>query len=110
MSNEFLKLITTWCLSLLIMDLVYVALASYSFNNAALSELLTVQNQSCIAIGVLLHYFLLASFCFSLSITIIQYFIFSKSFEIYKFIYLKAMAFSLSKYYLYLINYFSQYF
>ena len=93
MSNQFLKLITTWCFSLLSMDIVYLAFTFFKFDSA--NSLTASERNGCIAIGVLLHFFLICSFCFSLSITSIQYFIFHKSFKIFKFIYVKAATFSL---------------
>ena len=96
MSNQFLKIITTWCLSLLIMNGAYLAFTFFDFN-VEIDQMTTYQKNSCIVIGVFLHFFLIASFCFALCISIIQYFIFYKSFKIFKFIYIKAVLFSLSK-------------
>lgn len=97
MSNQFLKVITTWCFSLLAMNAAYLAFAFFDFSETKASEMTTAKKNSCIAIAVILHYFLLSSFCFALSISIIQYFIFFKSFKIFKHIYVKAVAFSLGK-------------
>lgn len=97
MSNQFLRIITTWCISLLIMNGAYIAFTFFDFNGAEIDEMKTSQRNSCIIIGVFLHFFLIASFCFALCISIVQYFIFYKSFKIFKFIYLKAVMFSLSK-------------
>ncbi len=90
-TNQFLKLLTTWCLILLILNVVYIVFATYDL--ASIKTNLTVKN-SCIAIGVLLHYFLICAFCFSLTITSIQYVMVNKTFKIIKFIYLKSTIFS----------------
>lgn len=95
MSNQFLKVITTWCFSLLAMNGAYLAFAFFDFTETSASEMTTIKKNSCIAIAVILHYFLLSSFCFALSISVIQYFIFFKSFKIFKHIYIKAVTFSL---------------
>jgi hypothetical protein len=97
MSNQFLRLLTTWCFTILILDATYLAFTFFNYNNLSDSN-----RSSCIAIAVIMHFFLICSFCFSLSITIIQYFIFYKSFKIFKFIYWKAVSFSLCKYDLFL--------
>ena len=93
MSNQFLKIITTWCFALLIMNSAYIAFTVYTIDD--INKLTDLQKNSCIVIGVFLHFFLIASFCLALSISIIQYFIFYKSFKIFKMIYLKAVLFSL---------------
>jgi len=94
MSQQFLKVITTWCLTLLIMNCSYIAFNFFEITD--IDEMTTSQQNSCIAIGVFLHFFLIASFCLAMSISIIQYFIFFKSFKIFKFIYLKAFLFSIT--------------
>ena len=91
MSNQFLKVITTWCFSLLAMNTVYLAFNFFDFKD----NMSGGEKASCIAISVVLHFFLICSFCFALTISIIQYFIFFKSFTVVKFIYIKAVAFSL---------------
>ena len=102
-SRQYLKIITTWCFTIFALDSVYIGFSFYGFNGSAASSLTTSQRNSCITIGVLLHYFLLTTFFFSLSITIIQYLIFYHSFKIFKFIYLKAAGFSFGKFELNLI-------
>ncbi len=97
-SRQYLKIITTWCFTIFALDSVYIGFSFYGFNGSAASSLTTSQRNSCITIGVLLHYFLLTTFFFSLSITIIQYLIFYHSFKIFKFIYLKAAGFSFGKF------------
>ncbi len=93
MSQQFLKVVTTWCFTLLIMNSSYIAFTFYEI--ADVSLMTTSQQNSCIIIGVFLHFFLITSFCLAMSISIIQYFIFYKSFKIFKYIYLKAVLFSL---------------
>jgi hypothetical protein len=97
MSQQYLKIITTWCLSLLIMNCVYIAFSFYKFDNDSIENISDSNRSSCIAIGVLLHYFLLVSFFFSLSITVLQYYIIYKCFKIIRFVYLKAFVFSFGK-------------
>ncbi len=92
MSRQYLKIITTWCLTIFAMDSVYIAFTFYNFKSTTLT---TSQTNSCITIGVLLHYFMLSTFFYSLTITIIQYLIFYHSFKIFKYVYLKATVFSL---------------
>ena len=90
MTNEYLKIITFWCISLLLMDSMYLAFAFFKFDDTTIDSM----SGSCIAIGVLLHYFLLSSFCFSLCITTIQYLLFYKIPKIRKFLLLKSILFS----------------
>ena len=86
MSNQFLRIITTWCISLLFMNAAYLAFTFFDFSVDSIEDLTAQQTNSCIAIGVLLHFFLIASFCFALTISFIQYFIFFKSFNFVRFI------------------------
>jgi hypothetical protein len=92
MSKQYLKCITTWCFSLAFMDIMYLVFQFHTIND--LNSLNSNEINSCITIGVLLHFSLLSSFFFSLSICAIQYFLFNKCFKVYKFIYLKAILFS----------------
>ena len=95
MSKQYLKIITVWCTSLLVMNCVYIAFALFKFDDVInVNDLSEYKKSSCIAIGVLLHYFLLASFCFTFTITLIQYFIVYKSFKIFNYIFLKSLLFS----------------
>lgn len=94
MSKQYLKIISCWCLTLLIMNCVYIAFSLFKFEDVDINE---QKKSSCIAIGVLLHYFLLCSFCFSLCITIIQFFIIYKSFKVFRFLFIKASLFSFGK-------------
>ena len=90
MTNEYLKIITFWCVSLLLMDSLYLSFAFFNFDQPTTNSM----RGSCIAIGVLLHYFLLSTFCFSLCISTIQYLIFYKIPKIRKFLLLKSIIFS----------------
>lgn len=93
MSQQFLNLTTTWCLSLVAMNVFYIVMATYSDRADSYENLNGEMKGSCIFIGVMLHYFLLASFFFSLSISIIKYLI-SFSLRYYSHVYLKAVLFS----------------
>ena len=107
MSKEYLQIITAFCLCLLIMNCVYIAFALFDIDkglivntnqtSATTSTTAIVSNErksSCIAIGVLMHYFLLASFCFSSCITLIQFFIVYRSFSIFRWLFIKSSVFS----------------
>lgn len=94
MSNDYLKMITAWCFSLLVMNCVYIAFSFFKFEDIDVKE---SRRASCIAIGVLMHYFLLSSFCFSVCITLVQFLIVYKSFKVFRFIFIKALAFSYGK-------------
>ena len=97
MSRQYLKIITTWCFTIFALDTVYIGFTFFDFKNVtSIDDMTKGQQSSCIAIGVLLHFFLLCTFFFSLSITIIQYLLFYKSFTVFRFLYLKAISFSLS--------------
>lgn len=99
MSKQYLKIVISWCCSLLLMNCLYIAFTFYKIDNVSSIDLLTEsQKESCIAIGVLLHYFLVTSFCFSFCITLIQFLIIYKSFKIFKFILLKSLIFSMGKF------------
>ena len=76
------------------MNILYIVFTFFTIDEKTVDDLSDSKKRSCIAIGVLLHYTLLASFFFTLSITITQYFIFYKSFKIYSNIYLKSILFS----------------
>ena len=92
MSKQYLKTITTWCSTLLIMNIFYVAFTFFTFDS--IYEMTSKQKNSCIAISVILHFTLLASFLFTFTITITQYLIFFKNFLIYSQIFLKSCSFS----------------
>jgi len=111
MSKSYLKIITLWCTCLLIMNCVYIAFAFFDFERSStdanssedttntnnvnwLDSVSNEKKSSCIAIGVLMHYFLLCSFCFSLCITLIQFFIVYRSFSIFNWLFLKSSLFS----------------
>ena len=97
MSKQYLKLITVWCVNLLLMNCFYIAFSLYKIDDvSSINELSNSRKASCIAIGVLLHYFLLCSFLFSLTISIVQYIILCRSFKVYKHILIKAIVFSIS--------------
>jgi hypothetical protein len=92
MSKQYLKTITTWCSTLLIMNIFYVAFTFFTFDS--IYEMTSNQKSSCIAIGVILHFTLLSSFLFTFTITITQYLIFFKNFLIYSQIFPKSCSFS----------------
>ncbi len=98
MSSEYLKTITIWCFTLLLMNVFYVAFTFYSPFETGRDEMSSSQIQTCIAIGVMLHFTLLSSFLFTLAITCIQYLIFFKSFLIYSHLFVKScsMAYGIS--------------
>lgn len=96
MSKQYLKIVIVWCCSLLMMNCMFLAFTFYKIDQVAtISDLSDSQESSCIAIGVLLHYSLIASFCFSFCITLVQFLIIYKSFKVFKFIFLKSLVFSL---------------
>ena len=98
MSKQYLQIITAWCFCLLVMNCLYIAFSFFDFGDAtSVSELSDQKKSSCISIGVLLHYFLLCSFCFSMCITLIQFFIVYRSFTIFRFLFLKSSLFSFGK-------------
>lgn len=94
MGKQFLKLITTWCVSIFALDSVYIGFTFTNYNGT-ISQMEESQKSSCIAIGALMHFFLLCSFFFSFSITFVKYLFDSKPFKIFKFIWLKAFAISI---------------
>lgn len=94
MSRELMNVITTWFFSLLILDCCYLAFSFYEFSVEP-DKLPITKQDMCITIGVLLHFFLLNSFCLALSISFLQYYLYFKSFRLLKCIYLKAIIFSL---------------
>ena len=110
MSKQYLQIITAWCTCLLIMNCVYIAFAFFDFEKNSsptysnnddsenhvnwLDSVSSQKKSSCIAIGVLMHYFLLCSFCFSMCITLIQFFIVYRSFSIFNWLFLKSSIFS----------------
>jgi hypothetical protein len=94
MSKQYLRLVTTWCFSILFMNCFYIAFSLFKFDDDV-KNMDSSRKASCIAIGVFLHYFLLMSFCFSFTISVVQYIILCRSFKIYKHILLKAIVFSL---------------
>ena len=93
MSKQLLNLITTWCVCLAGLDVFYIVMASISSNANSYDELMSSKKNACIFTGAMLHFFLLSSFFFSLSISIIQYLILF-NIHIYTYIYLKAVLFS----------------
>lgn len=97
MSRQLMNVITTWFFSLLLLDSVYLAFAFFDFGAASHDTLGPSQLDACIAIGALLHFSLLCSFCLSLSISFLQYYLYFKSFRMLKCIYTKAIVFSLGK-------------
>lgn len=102
MSKQYLKIVIAWCFSLLMMNCTFLAFTFYKIDQVA--TMTESQKGSCIAIGVLLHYSLVASFCFSFCITLVQFLIIYKSFKIFKQIFLKSLVFSMGKY-LYTLTY-----
>lgn len=95
MYNQKLKLITTWCFVLLIMNAFYIAFAYVSSNAQSYNELNTKSRDVCISIGVILHFSLLSSFFFSFLITLLYYVLFFFNIpRYYKHIYLKGIALS----------------
>jgi hypothetical protein len=98
MSKQYLKLITSWCISILLMNCFYIVFSLYKIDDVAnVKDLDSGRQATCIAIGVILHYFLLSSFCFSFAISVVQYVILCRSFKIYKYILFKSIIFALSK-------------
>ncbi len=97
MSRQLMNVITTWFFSLLVLDCVYLAFNFFDFGKATADTLDGALLNSCITIGALLHFSLLCSFCLSLSISFLQYYLYFKSFRMLKFIYAKAICFSLGK-------------
>jgi hypothetical protein len=97
MSKQYLKTITTWSITLLAMNVMYLAFSFFHFETNSAGELLESEQGSCIAIGIMLHYSLLSIFCFTFAITFSQFLIFYKSFVVYSNIHLKSIAFSYGK-------------
>ncbi len=100
MFKQFLNIITTWCFSLVGMNIFYIVMASISNSANSYDELMSSKKSICIFTGVMLHYFLLSSFFFSLSISILQYLILY-NIKLYGYIYLKAFLFSFGKFFHY---------
>jgi hypothetical protein len=98
MSKQFLSVITTWCFSILAMNVFYIVFAVVSNKPSTYDELKTQYKTTCITVGVFLHYFLLSSFFFSFSITVVQYILLVKMGTFIKYIYWKAVVFSFGKY------------
>lgn len=97
MSRQLMNVITTWFFVLLTLDCVYLAFAFFDFDAASGKDLSEHKINMCIFIGVLLHFFLICSFCLALSISFLQYYLYFKSFRMLKFIFLKAIVFSFGK-------------
>ena len=98
MSKQYLKIVVAWCFALLTMNCVFLAFTFYKIDNvSSVSNLTESRKESCIAIGVLLHYSLLTSFLLSFCITLIQFLIIYKSFKIFKHIFIKSIVFSMGK-------------
>ena len=93
MTNDFVKLVTVWCTSLLLMNIFYMAFAYFEINIDSVDD----KSDSCIVIGVFLHYFLLTSFCLSLIISIAQYIILNRNYFIIHNLLIKSVAASSSK-------------
>jgi len=87
-----MSVITTWFFILLVLNCVYLAFNFFDFQE----NMPEWKVNSCIAIGVLLHYFLICSFCLALSISFLQYYLYFKSFRMLKWIFVKAILFSFS--------------
>jgi hypothetical protein len=95
MSKQYLRIVIIWCFTILVMNSTYIAFSVFDFGDVvSIDDMSSSKKASCISIGVILHFFLLSSFCFSFSITILQFCIFYRSFKVIKFVLLKAAAFS----------------
>ncbi len=92
MSRQLMNVITTWFFNLVVLNCVYLAFNFFEYRD----DMSQATKNSCIAIGVLLHYFLICSFCLALSISFLQYYLYFKSFRMLNFIFLKAILFSFS--------------
>ena len=84
-----MKIVVLWCISLLLMNIMYLV---FSFFEPSKVE---TEPDSCIAVGVLLHLFLLISFCFSLCINYCQYFVYYSLSKMYPYIFVRACIFSI---------------
>ncbi|CAF1044931.1 unnamed protein product [Brachionus calyciflorus] len=91
MSKDFLNIFSTWCLTLLIMNCVYLGFTFFKFEQVDTN--LTTR-ASCITIGVLLHFFLLSSFCLSFCLNFIQFLIIYKSFKVFRYLFLISTTIS----------------
>ena len=93
MTNDFVKVVTVWSAFLLAMNTVYLAFAFFKIDQNNLQY----KRISCITIGVLLHFFLIASFSLSSVITIVQYIFLNRVFYIIHNLLAKSIVFSLGK-------------
>ena len=100
MFDYYIEILISLSFSLLAMNDLYLLFSFLTWNtNLAM----------CMAIGILLHYFLLSSFAWMLCFSILQYLTFNKVLFVIKRFYLKSAIFSLCKYnigliYFYIVN------
>ncbi|RNA17969.1 adhesion G- coupled receptor G7 [Brachionus plicatilis] len=94
MIKEYLFLFIIWCISLLIMNIIYIIFGftkrEYDFFPNRNDPDLSITK--CMVIGPLLHFFLLNSFCLSISISIIQFLFIHKSLNSFKYLAIKSLV------------------
>ena len=88
MFDHYIEILVSLSLSLLSMNIAYIVFSLISWST---------QEVLCVVFGALLHYFLICSFCWMLSLAILQYLMFVKVFVMVNKFYLKATLFSMGK-------------
>ncbi|RNA36634.1 G-coupled receptor -like protein [Brachionus plicatilis] len=86
MFDYYIEILICLSISLFLLNLFYVIFSFLKWDE---------NSNSCMTIGVLLHYFLLGSFSWMLSLSILQYFTFNRIFVTIQNYFIKALIFSL---------------
>ena len=97
MFDYYTEILLSLSISLLSMNIAYIVFSLVTWNT---------QPIVCTLFGVLLHYFLLSSFCWMLCLGILQYLMFNRVLLVINKYYLKVSLFSIRKIFYYL-NYFT---
>ncbi|RNA17968.1 G-coupled receptor -like protein [Brachionus plicatilis] len=91
--KNYLILFRLWCLTLLVMNVIYLlfSFTKHEFDLYPFRKELDSKLSKCIAVGALFHFFLLSSFCFSASISYIQFLIAKNVFKTYRYLIIKSL-------------------
>ena len=88
MFDHYIEILISLSASLLAMNIAYIVFSLVTWSST---------NVICVVFGVLLHYFLLNSFCWMLSLATLQYLMFNNVLIIVNRYFLKAALFSMCK-------------
>jgi hypothetical protein len=89
MFEDYFQTFVTFCVTLLFLNIIYIVFSTLTLSNNLIA---------CILFGVLLHYILLSSFMWMLSLGVLQYLLYNKVFVSINNFFKKSLFFAFGNY------------